>query len=71
LPGVKILLTEKTGRCSMPVYDYLCKDCKKSFEQTLTMREHDGNRIACPHCGGSNVEQAAASFYAVTSKKSA
>lgn len=55
----------------MPVYDYFCKDCKKSFEQTLTLREHDGKKIECPHCGSNKVEQEAASFYAVTSKKSA
>jgi putative FmdB family regulatory protein len=55
----------------MPVYDYHCSDCNKSFEQTLTLHQHDGNQIRCPHCGGKNIEQEAASFYAVTSKKSA
>lgn len=25
----------------MPVYDYHCKDCHKSFEQTLTLHQHD------------------------------
>lgn len=54
----------------MPVYDYTCNDCHKTFERTLTLREHDG-KIRCPHCGGRNVEQEAASFYAMTSKKSA
>ena len=55
----------------MPVYDYVCDDCRKAFEQTLSLREHDGNTIKCPHCGGRNVRQEAAAFYAVTSKKSA
>jgi len=55
----------------MPVYDYHCNDCHKSFEQTLTLREHDKSQIRCPHCGGKNIEQDAAAFYAVTSKKSA
>jgi len=55
----------------MPVYDYVCNDCHKAFEQTLTLQEHDGKKIRCPHCGGIHVQQAAAAFYAVTSKKSA
>jgi len=55
----------------MPVYDYVCNDCHKSFEKTLTLREHDGRKIECPHCGSRNVVQAPAAFYAVTAKKSA
>jgi putative FmdB family regulatory protein len=55
----------------MPVYDYLCNDCHRPFERVLTLREHDGQAVTCPHCGGTNVEQEAAAFYAVTSKKSA
>ncbi len=54
----------------MPVYDYVCNDCHKNFELALTLREHDQS-IKCPHCGSKNVEQEAAAFYAVTSKKSA
>jgi len=55
----------------MPVYDYLCQNCHKSFERVLTIREHDSSKVKCPHCGSTNVQQEAASFYAVTSKKSA
>ena len=55
----------------MPVYDYLCKDCNKAFEQVLTLDEHDERQIRCPGCGSKNIEQVAAAFYAVTSKKSA
>jgi putative FmdB family regulatory protein len=54
---------------AMPVYDYLCNDCHKSFEKVLTLGEHD-KPIACPHCGSRNVEQEAAAFFAVTTKKS-
>jgi putative FmdB family regulatory protein len=54
----------------MPVYDYLCNDCHKSFERVLTLREHD-QKVKCPHCGSTNVQQEAAAFYAVTSRKSA
>jgi len=54
----------------MPVYEYVCKDCKKAFEKILTFAEYDKDRIACPHCGSRNVEQEAAEFFAVTSRKS-
>ena len=26
----------------MPVYDYICKKCQKSFELILTLGEHEG-----------------------------
>ena len=54
----------------MPIYDYVCKDCQKSFELVLTLREHDKSHITCPKCGSKNIEQDAVAFYAVTSKKS-
>jgi len=54
----------------MPVYDYICHDCQKTFELVLTLHEHDEEKIKCPKCGSKNVEQEAAAFYAVTGKKS-
>lgn len=53
----------------MPVYDYVCNDCHKSFELVLTLKEHD-DQIVCPKCGSKNVAQEMAEFFAVTSKKS-
>lgn len=54
----------------MPVYDYICQDCQKTFEVALTLDEHDHENAKCPDCGSRNVEQEASAFYAVTSKKS-
>jgi putative FmdB family regulatory protein len=54
----------------MPLYDYVCNDCHKTFEQALTLDEHDHQPVKCPKCGSKNVEQEAAAFFAVTSKKS-
>jgi len=54
----------------MPVYDYICSDCHKSFETVLTLTEHDKKTVICPTCGSKNVEQEVADFFAVTSKKS-
>src|SRR5664279_2088918 len=55
---------------TMPVYDYVCKDCQNAFEVILALGEHDKGDIPCPKCGSKNVEQAAVAFFAVTSKKS-
>lgn len=55
----------------MPVYECIYKDCNKSFEQILTLTEHQQQQISCPYCRSKNVKQeAAAAFYAVTSRKS-
>jgi putative FmdB family regulatory protein len=54
----------------MPVYDYICHDCNRSFETVLTLQEHDKEDIRCPKCGSKNVEQEVAEFFAVTGKKS-
>jgi len=54
----------------MPVYDYVCLDCHKTFEEILTLNDHDHEEIKCPSCGSKNVEQEATAFFAVTSRKS-
>jgi len=54
----------------MPIYDYICKECKKLFSLTMTMGGHDKARVACPKCKSRKVEQQLAAFFAVTSKKS-
>jgi putative FmdB family regulatory protein len=66
----KFFSRENWREVSMPVYDYICKDCQHSFELVLTLSEHDQDNISCPKCKSKNVEQDAAAFYAVTSKKS-
>jgi putative FmdB family regulatory protein len=54
----------------MPSYQYYCKECKKSFNVIMTMSEHDKGHVSCPKCKSRKVEQKAAAFFAVTSKKS-
>ena len=54
----------------MPIYDYICKDCNKTFEKIITLTEHEKETVACPSCGSKNVEQEATTFFAVTSSKS-
>jgi putative FmdB family regulatory protein len=65
-----ILPTGFPREVSMPVYDYVCLDCHKPFETVLTLNEHDKEIPKCPHCGSKDVEQEAAAFFAVTSRKS-
>jgi putative FmdB family regulatory protein len=55
----------------MPTYEYLCLACQKTFSKTLTLAEAGKQKISCPHCNGTKVEQRYSTFYAVTSKKSA
>ncbi len=56
----------------MPVYEFQCKACQKTFSKILTIADHDkAEKITCPHCGSNSVEQRWADFYAITSKKSA
>jgi len=54
----------------MPNYEYTCGECGKSFNQILTIKEHESGEVVCPACKSKNVEQKPAGFYAVTSKKS-
>ncbi len=54
----------------MPVYDYICKDCNKTFEKIITLTEHEKETVSCPSCGSKKVEQEATAFFAVTSSKS-
>jgi putative FmdB family regulatory protein len=68
--GRTILSTTFPREGTMPVYDYVCLDCHKPFEIVLTLNEHDQKTPQCPHCDSKNVEQEAAAFFAVTSKKS-
>ena len=34
----------------MPIYEYLCKKCSKSFTLTMSISEHEKKTVQCPHC---------------------
>lgn len=53
----------------MPTYDYRCEKCKKAFSMTLTIKEHDTKKVACPKCGSKQVRQRVSSFFAITTHK--
>ncbi len=54
----------------MPSYEYVCKECKKTFSVTMTLGEYGRAHVPCPKCKSKRVEQKPAAFFAVTSKKS-
>lgn len=35
----------------MPLYDYICLDCKNRFELFLTYAEYGSKKVICPACG--------------------
>jgi len=54
----------------MPIYEFLCKQCNKTFGLTLSLKEREEGKISCPACGSKEVESLLAPFFAKTSKKS-
>jgi putative FmdB family regulatory protein len=54
----------------MPIYEFQCHDCQKTFEVTQSVSEHEKGPVRCPQCSGTNVERTFSHVYAVTSKKS-
>lgn len=54
----------------MPTYVFFCKDCKRQYEQVLSVAKRSKAKLECPHCGGTNVHQLITGFYARTSRKS-
>ena len=54
----------------MPVYEYVCRDCKKAFEIVRPISGTPATDVKCPACGSHQVERTYSHVYAVTSKKS-
>jgi putative FmdB family regulatory protein len=53
----------------MPMYEYECEKCKKTFTLALSLKEHEQGVAACPACGSKNVSQLISSFIAKTASK--
>ena len=54
----------------MPVYDFLCDDCKKAFSLTMSISEYNKKEFECPECKGKKVTQQITAFQTKTSRKS-
>jgi putative FmdB family regulatory protein len=55
----------------MPTYEYLCLDCRQTFDKSLTLAAHEKDPVSCPKCGSKSVEQEPTKFFCMTSRKSA
>jgi putative FmdB family regulatory protein len=47
----------------MPIYEYICLDCKKEYEILRSFNEAD-QPIACDECGSEEVKRKLSVFYA-------
>lgn len=56
----------------MPMYEFLCENCHKRFEQTYSLKEYERERkrMRCPKCDSSRVVRQISAFEVKTSKKS-
>lgn len=54
----------------MPLYEYQCRECKKSFTVRMHINEHEKRRPKCPKCGSRKLQQLYGAFFAKTAKKS-
>ena len=41
----------------MPLYDYVCFDCRKPFDVFMSYAEYGQRTVLCPVCGGSHVRR--------------
>jgi putative FmdB family regulatory protein len=54
----------------MPSYAFECQSCHGTFTLSLSLREWESAKRACPSCGSAQVQQLVSSFMVKTSKKS-
>ena len=48
MPAKKFLSVPPWQNCFMPIYEYICDDCRRPFEKIVLKREET---ISCPSCG--------------------
>jgi putative FmdB family regulatory protein len=54
----------------MPVYEYVCRDCRHEFEAMRPMRDSD-TPIACADCNSDHTQRKLSLFFAQSSGPSA
>ncbi len=60
----------KKEEVAMPVYDYKCGKCGKTFSMIMNIKEKETKKIKCPKCKSVRVKPVYSGFFAVTSRKS-
>ncbi len=54
----------------MPIYEFVCLKCKRSFSLAITISEYGKKIFTCPKCKSDKVKRQISSFQTITSKKS-
>lgn len=54
----------------MPIYEYVCLDCKEEFSETKPIAAYEPGKAQCPKFKGKNVDRRWTSVNVTTSKKS-
>jgi putative FmdB family regulatory protein len=54
----------------MARYDFVCRECRKKFEISVSIGDYNPKKIACPKCGSKKVERVWSPVFVETSKKS-
>jgi putative FmdB family regulatory protein len=54
----------------MPIYEFRCTECHKTFSESMTIAEHVRRQPQCPACGSTKVEAVLSAFFAKTIRKS-
>ena len=52
----------------MPIYEYICQDCKHEFETIRSMSQADA-QLACEKCGGRKTKRKISVFFAESGGK--
>ena len=55
---------------NMPVYEYVCLDCKKEFSETKPVSNYEPKAVKCPKCKSRKVERRWSTVNVGTSRKS-
>jgi len=54
----------------MPIYPFVCRECKKKFEYVRSVADYKPGSVKCPKCGSKKVDRVWSSVFVETSKKS-
>lgn len=46
----------------MPLYEFTCSKCGKTFEELLALADLATAAVACPHCDSKDVQRGLSSF---------
>ncbi len=52
----------------MPIYEYLCQDCRKKFE-VLVLRAEQESSLRCSHCSSTTVRRLISRFASIKSEE--